>query len=66
MSLSLNGQEDVEVRLKDNAARNWCESASALTHTAWKYLKVQQKEFETLNPTSFEELCLALDKPAAG
>lgn len=54
------GREDVEVRLKDNAATNWCESASRFTKVPWKYLKVPQKDFEKLHPESFEELYSAI------
>ena len=55
------GQEDITVRLKDQAARNWCENATALTDQTWQYLKVRQKEFEALHPDDFGELCIALN-----
>ncbi|MFQ5677335.1 MAG: hypothetical protein ACE5G1_15715, partial [bacterium] len=54
------GQEDVTVRLKDQAAHNWCDNATALTDESWQYLKVGQKDFETLHPGDFAELTLAL------
>jgi type III restriction enzyme len=54
-------REDIEVRLKDNAAINWCRTASELTKENWKYLKVPQKEFEQLHPESFEELLAAIN-----
>lgn len=50
------GREDVEVKLKDGAAVNWCDSATHLTGQTWQYLKVPQKDFEKLHPESFEEL----------
>jgi len=50
------GREDIEVKLKDNAAISWCDSATQLTTENWKYLKVPQKEFQELHPESFEEL----------
>ena len=50
------GREDIEVRLKDEAAERWCANATTLTGTSWKYLKVPQKEYEGLHPSSFEEL----------
>jgi len=54
------GREDTDVKRKDEAAVNWCENATALTKTNWKYLKVPQKEFEKLQPSGFGELCQAI------
>lgn len=59
------GQEDITVRLKDQAARNWCENATSLTDETWQYLKVRQKEFEELHPDNFSELSVALVTPEA-
>jgi type III restriction enzyme len=50
------GREDVDVRHKDRAARVWCENASVLTGTQWEYIKVPQKDFETLEATHFSDL----------
>ena len=61
--IETKGREDIEVRLKDNSAINWCDSASSLTKDNWKYLKVPQKEFEKLHPDSFEELQAVVDPP---
>ncbi len=61
--IETKGREDVEVVLKDNAAINWCRSASELTNESWMYIKVPQKEFEQLHPDSFEELLTVLNKP---
>ena len=58
------GREDIEVRLKDNAAMNWCKAASQLTKEQWRYLKVPQKEFEGLHPETFEELVAGIHPPA--
>jgi len=54
--IETKGREDIEVALKDKAARNWCENATELTHTDWHYLKVLQSEFEQLQPNDFQEL----------
>jgi type III restriction enzyme len=59
--IETKGREDIEVKLKDNAAINWCKTASELTKENWKYLKVPQKEFEELQPSSFEELLAAIN-----
>jgi type III restriction enzyme len=54
--IETKGQEDVNVSHKDQAARLWCENATRLTGQAWRYVKVPQKEYEQLQPTSFAEL----------
>ncbi|MGH9546243.1 MAG: DEAD/DEAH box helicase family protein [Terriglobales bacterium] len=54
--LESKGAETGEVLHKDAAATQWCENATVLTGTKWAYLKVQQKAFETLQPTRFEHL----------
>lgn len=50
------GREDLEVKLKDEAAKNWCSNATELTETTWNYMKISQKEFEKLCPDHFEDL----------
>jgi type III restriction enzyme len=54
--LETKGREDVDVAHKDRAAQIWCENATILTGTSWSYVKVRQKEFETLQPTQFSDL----------
>jgi type III restriction enzyme len=54
--LETKGQETAEVAHKDAAATRWCETATNLTQTTWKYLKVPQKEFTTLQPGRVAEL----------
>lgn len=56
------GREDIDVAHKDRAAQLWCENATVLTGTTWKYLKVPQKEFEALQPALFSDL-LVFNKP---
>ena len=60
--LETKGQESADVSYKDRAARLWCENATALTRATWKYLKVPQKEFESLQPVSLQDL-RALEGP---
>lgn len=50
------GREDVDVASKDRAAMLWCENATVLTGVAWHYIKVPQKEYETLQPDEFADL----------
>jgi type III restriction enzyme len=54
--IETKGREDVDVAHKDRAAQIWCENATLLSHTAWEYIKVTQKEFEKLEPTQFADL----------
>jgi len=55
------GREDIEVALKDDAARNWCDNATQLTSTVWKYLKVLQTDYEKLHPEEFNDLLVAVN-----
>ena len=61
--IETKGREDVDVALKDQAAINWCNAATELTGTRWKYLKVLQKAFEDLRPDDFEELVTGVYEP---
>lgn len=61
--IETKGREDIEVRLKDNVAINWCKTASELTKENWNYIKVPQKEFEQLHPDNFSELIAVLNPP---
>ena len=59
--IETKGREDIDVQHKDQAARQWCEKATELTVNRWSYVKVLQKEFDTLHPDSFEELLIGLN-----
>lgn len=61
--IETKGREDIDVRLKDEFARNWCESAIQLTEIKWDYFKVLQKDFENIHPDNFKELKTVLIKP---
>ncbi len=52
------GQETIEVERKATAAQIWCENATILTGTAWRYLKVPQKDFEQLQPSLFSDVVI--------
>jgi len=54
--IETKGQESAEVVHKDNAATNWCENATALTGTAWRYMKIPQKAYEVLQPSLLQHL----------
>ena len=61
--IETKGREDIEVKLKDIAALNWCNTATELTKTEWNYLKVLQKDFESLHPDNFTELLTVINPP---
>jgi len=44
------------VARKDAAATLWCENATALTGTTWRYLKVPQRDFAKLQPADISDL----------
>lgn len=54
--IETKGREDVDVANKDRAAILWCENATRLTGSQWRYLKVPQKEFEALQPAEFADV----------
>ena len=43
---------------KDQAAGIWCENATLLTGTSWRYMKVPQADFTTLQVTELSDLAL--------
>lgn len=62
--IETKGREDVDVAHKDRAAQIWCEYASVLSASLWRYLKVPQTEFKKLQPFEFEDLLVfAVDTP---
>lgn len=54
--IETKGRNDLDVLQKDKYAKLWCDKASALSGTKWIYIKVMQKDFEELQPSSLEEL----------
>ncbi len=57
--IETKGQENVDVAYKDRAAMIWCENATLLTGTAWRYVKVPQVEWGKLQPSRLDEVSLA-------
>ncbi|MEN8215744.1 MAG: hypothetical protein ABFS56_05085 [Pseudomonadota bacterium] len=60
--IETKGREDIEVKLKDEAATYWCKNATHLCQVTWDYLKVPQNEFDKLQPSDFEELRIGLQR----
>ena len=54
--IETKGAETEEVQFKDRAAAQWCEHATALTETIWRYRKVPQSRFKTLQADSLADL----------
>jgi type III restriction enzyme len=54
--LEAKGQENIDVLRKDRAATLWADNATALTGTAWRYIKVPQKDYEALRPSRLADL----------
>ena len=57
--IETKGREDIDVAHKDRAALIWCESATLLTGTAWRYVKVPQTEFSKLQASELTDIRLA-------
>jgi len=49
------GRDDSDVPNKDRAATIWADSATRLTGTAWRYVKVMQRDFEKMTPVTFDD-----------
>jgi type III restriction enzyme len=54
--IETKGAETEEVSFKDRAATVWCDNATQLTGTVWRYLKVKQKDLKQLQPDSLQDL----------
>lgn len=63
--LETKGQETADVP-PDAAAESWCENATALTGTQWRYAKVPQKDFEVLRPSRLADLAALSPNLALG
>ncbi|BCS90799.1 MAG: type III restriction protein res subunit [Candidatus Micrarchaeota archaeon] len=54
------GEVDENVRYKDERIKRWCEDASKITKRRWKYIRVNQIDFENYSFNTFEELVKTL------
>ena len=50
------GRVDVDVKHKDDRINRWCDDASRLTGDDWKFIRVDQEEFEKYRFGSVKEL----------
>ncbi len=58
--IETKGQVNVDVAHKNQAATLWCENATMLTGTEWRYVIVHQTDYEQLQPDSFSDLSISL------
>lgn len=61
--IETKGQETAEVQTKDQAATRWCDDASALTGTSWRYLKISQKHFQQFQAVTLADLVTTSQLP---
>ena len=54
--IETKGREDVDVKLKDKRAEEWCKQVSKLTGKEWSYKRVDQARFEKGRFTRLEDL----------
>jgi type III restriction enzyme len=50
------GRVDVDVKHKDDRIKRWCDDASRLTGDSWKFIRVDQEEFEKYRFSSVKDL----------
>ncbi len=59
--LETKGYVGAEVAQKDRAATIWCENATTLSGATWRYRRINQRDFEKLNPRHVSDLDVLLD-----
>lgn len=57
--IETKGQEDTNVANKDRAANLWCQNATDLTGTSWRFVKVAQVDFNDLAGRTLEDIVSA-------
>ena len=62
--IETKGLEDTNVRNKDRAADIWCDNASQLTGTPWRFVKVAQVDYATLPARTLSEVIQAFSIPS--
>jgi type III restriction enzyme len=48
---------------KDEAIEHWCAHVSSATGAAWRYMRIDQRWFDSLKPVSLAQLTAAADSP---
>lgn len=55
-AIETKGREDIDVKLKDKRAEEWCKQVSKLTGKEWAYKRIDQARFEKERFTRFNDL----------
>jgi len=50
------GEEDIDIKHKDERIRLWCKDATKLTKSQWAFKRVDQEDFERYRFKSIDEL----------
>jgi type III restriction enzyme len=58
--IETKGRVDIDVKHKDDRIKRWCDDASGLTGDHWKFIRINQEEFEKHRFKSIEELLSAI------
>jgi len=61
--IETKGQEDTNVANKDRAANHWCQNATTLTGTSWRFAKVSQVDFGRFEGRRLAEAAQAFGTP---
>jgi type III restriction enzyme len=60
--LETKGEVDEDVKYKDERIKIWCEDASRVTGTAWKFARINQQDFEKYHFNNLSDLVGSLLK----
>jgi|GEM_PF-1760447 len=58
--IETKGRVDIDVKPKDDRIKRWCDDTSRLTGDSWKFIRINQEEFEKHRFKSIEELIPAI------
>jgi len=59
--IETKGRVDVDVKHKDERIERWCDDASRLIGDSWKFIRIDQEEFEKYRFRSIKELISTLE-----
>lgn len=58
--LETKGREDLDVQFKNKRTEKWCQDATEMSGTEWRFLMIPQKQYEKLAPQNFTDLVSGL------
>jgi len=59
--IETKGRVDIDVKPKDERIKTWCDDASRLAGDSWKFIRIDQEEFEKYRFRSVKELISAIE-----